>query len=124
MEKNTEKKADPGGPTPLRSLGFYRQTIGEHLPAEIFEPNPWRILWFITHVAVIVACVWAVLHLPYWPLKILCGLLIGYCNGILGLISHEIAHSSVIRNRKWQDLFCFFGLMPFFISPTYWRFNH
>lgn len=48
----------------------------------------------------------------------------GFSLGALAFFAHEVLHGSVVRNRKAQDILGFFGFMPFFISPTFWRMWH
>jgi fatty acid desaturase len=59
-----------------------------------------------------------------WPFKLLLGLCIGHCWGVAGLLSHEVLHGSVVRSRKLQTVISYFGLMPFLISPIFWRYWH
>lgn len=59
-----------------------------------------------------------------WYFKAALGLLIGYCNGAIAFLSHEISHGSVVKNKTLQDVLFFFGAITFLISPTFWRFWH
>ena len=105
-------------------VGNY-QALAKELPREIFRPYPWRILTLITHIALWVAAFVAIVTVPMiWPVKLLLGLFIGFCWGMCGLLAHEILHGSVVRNKKAQNFFGFFALLPYMISPTFWRFWH
>jgi fatty acid desaturase len=109
----------------FRSVGFYRKALSADLSPGIFKPYPLRLLWYTACcMGAIFGFVAIVSFDLAWPLKLLCGVLIGLCNGTLGFICHEILHGSVIKNQRAQSVLSFFGSMPFLISPTYWRFSH
>jgi fatty acid desaturase len=109
----------------LKSISFYRNQITPELSPEIMKPNPWRLIGFASYAAVVLTAIFLIVTAPLaWPIKVLLGAVIGFCNGNLGFLSHEISHGSVIKNKNWQDVLVFFGMAPFFISPTFWRFWH
>ncbi|MBN8542293.1 MAG: fatty acid desaturase [Deltaproteobacteria bacterium] len=109
----------------LKNIGFYRREIMPFLGAEVFELNPLRLGWFAACVSVAVFGFYAIvaLELP-WFAKLAIGITIGLANGILGFVTHELLHGSIVKNERLQNALGFFGLMPFLISPTYWRFVH
>ena len=111
--------------TELRTIGFYRREIMPRLGAEVFEANPGRLGFFAIGAFGSVSAFYAIVVLnPAWPIKLLLGVAIGLCNGILGFVTHELLHGSVVKNQKLQTFIGFFGLMPYLISPTYWRYVH
>lgn len=109
----------------LRPQSFYAQTLHKKLPPEVFEPVPVRFVWMIGYVIVAAAGMLTIKFgdLP-WYLNVLMGLILGVSYGALGFFAHELLHGSIVRNRKIQDFIGFFCFMPFFISPTFWRFWH
>jgi fatty acid desaturase len=112
-------------PAKLRTISFYRSSLMKSLSPEIMKTNPWRMVGFFSYAAVALASVFLIVTAPMaWPFKVLLGVVIGFCNGNLGFLSHEFAHGSVVKNKNLQDVFVFFGMAPFFISPTFWRFWH
>lgn len=109
----------------LKNIGFYRREVMPLLGAEVFELNPLRLGWFAACVSVAVVGFYAIvaLDLP-WFAKLAIGIAIGLANGVLGFVTHELLHGSIVKNERVQNVLGFFGLMPFLISPTYWRFVH
>ncbi len=117
--------AAPTASTEVRTIGFYRREILPRLGPEVFEVNPARLVYLgLCGLGSIAAfCAIVVLN-PAWPIKLLLGVAIGLCNGVIGFLTHELLHGSVVKNTKLQTFLGFFGLMPFLISPTYWRYVH
>lgn len=109
----------------LRPQSFYAQTLYKKLPAKLFEPVPYRMLWMVGYVAVALVCAFTIKSGDFpWYVNALLGVLMGTCYGALGFFAHELLHGSIIKNRKIQDFFGFFCFMSFFISPTFWRYWH
>lgn len=113
-------------PAPVtRDLAFYRRELMPELGTEIFKPNPMRLVWYAASVIGAVLFLIGIIHwAPNWPLKLACGLGLGFCNGLLGFLAHEILHGSVVKNQRSQMVLGFFGLLAFLISPTYWKHCH
>jgi fatty acid desaturase len=110
---------------PGRTLGFYRQALSKNLSPEIMKPNPARLGWYALSAFLSVGSYFMIVQLsPAWPIKLGLGLLIGFCNGLLAFITHELSHGSIIKNQKMRDFLSFFGTLPFLIAPTYWKFSH
>jgi fatty acid desaturase len=112
-------------PDALQPLSFYVQHCRKKLPAALFEPVPARFFLFIGFLAVAITAL-TLISLPStpWYFKAVLGFVAGSCFGGIAFFSHELLHGSVVRSRKLQDIIGFFGFMPFFISPTFWRFWH
>jgi fatty acid desaturase len=118
----------------LKPVSFYAQHLRGVLPANIFEPVRLRLLWCAGYLAVMAGSMTLIATFETlmpeaawymaWPMKAMLGMVIGVCAGALGFFAHEVLHGSVVRNRKLQDLLGFVGFMPWFISPTFWRFWH
>ena len=109
----------------IRSIGFYRREIMPRLAPEVFEVNFGRLVFFGLAAIGSLGAFYAIVFLnPTWPIKLLLGVMIGMCNGIIGFVVHELLHGSVVKNPKLQTFLGFFGLMPYVISPTYWKFVH
>jgi len=127
-------KSDENLPPPLpvsdpveeeRKLSFYRQALIKNLDPAIFKPNPWRLGFMGVFCAVACAMVYLIAVVDVaWPLKLLCGIVLGVCTGNMAFIGHELLHGSIIKSQRLQDLLFLFGVAPFFLSPTYWRFSH
>lgn len=117
-ETQTEKKE-------LISFADYRKELANHLPKDILKRDPWRLKWAIFFYGVIGSCIYLVMsaELPI-VVKVILGLIMGICSGGATFLAHEILHGSVVKSKKLQSFFGFFGFAPFLISPTYWRFWH
>jgi fatty acid desaturase len=110
---------------PLKTIGFYRQTLAKNLSKDVFKPNPKRLIWFSVSLITSLSCFFLIVRGNFpWPIKVIFGLVAGCCNGILAFISHELFHGSIVRSQRAQTILGFFGALPFFISPTFWRFWH
>ncbi len=109
----------------IKNAGYYKEIITKDISPEVFKPNPARLVGFFLLATFSLASFFLIVNLKMiWPLKLALGLFLGYCNGLLAFIGHEISHGSVVKNKKLQDFLFFFGVSPFFISPTFWRFWH
>ena len=105
-----------------KGFTYYRHAVAKNLSPEVFLPNRLRLISYFSYVALVAGAIALVtLVNPIWPIKLLCGLLIGFCNGILGLLTHEIAHGTVVKNKRLQFVLAFFGMLPFLIKPTVWK---
>jgi len=101
----------------LKTIGYYRQILVAELPQHIFLPHPLRLVSFFVLGCLILGSFAAIALLPLaWPVKLLLGIVLGFCNGGLGFVAHEILHGSVVKNSKLQDFLGFFGPAYFIIS--------
>lgn len=108
-----------------QGFGFYRQAVLKNLDPEIFRPNRMRLVSYFFYLALGLIAVAAVVQLsPAWPIKLLCGITIGVCTGLLGLLTHEISHGTVVKSPRLQYWLSFFGMQPFLITPTFWKATH
>jgi fatty acid desaturase len=109
----------------LKNLGDYRRELMPILGKEIFALNPARLVGFVLcGVGAIFAFYLIVFLNPNWMLKCLLGLSIGFFTGTMGFLTHELLHGAITRNQRLQNFFGFLGLMPYLISPTYWKYVH
>lgn len=112
-------------PDALQSLSFYVQHFRKKLPASMFEPVPSRFLYLLGFMATAITALSLIsISEAPWYLKAFLGFVAGSCIGGMSFFSHELLHGSVVRSRKLQDIIGFFCFMPYFISPTFWRFWH
>lgn len=101
------------------------QDLRRNIPQYMFKPYSGRLLHFTALFAIGLSSIAAIVLVPMdWYFKLLLGLVIGHCWAITGLLTHEILHGSVVRNRRLQTVLGFIGMAPFMISPTFWRYWH
>lgn len=95
------------------------------LPNNIFKPHPARLVFLFTLYLLAAFSIYAIaaFDLP-WFFNLGLGVALGYCWAIGGLIGHELLHGSIVKNRMAQEVLGFFCFLPFFISPTFWKFWH
>ena len=126
INENTLETAPQAASSPkLKNIGFYRATLAPGLSQDVFKPEPWRLVWYAADISIALFSFYAIVHFRApWPVKLALGLVLGFCNGTMAFIGHEILHGSVVKSQKLQNILGFFGAIPFFISPTFWRFWH
>jgi fatty acid desaturase len=109
----------------FNSVAFYRQALSKNLSPDILKADPSRLIWYFSAAALSVGSFLIIVNGGFsWPIKLALGVFVGFCNGTMSFVTHEIYHGSVIKNQKVQNILGFFGALPFFISPTFWRFWH
>lgn len=59
-----------------------------------------------------------------WYANLSLSLVIGVAWGMSGLLAHELLHGSIVRSKKLQNAYGFMALLPYMISPTFWRYWH
>jgi len=115
----------PAPPVGLRPLREYARSIRPHLPPEVFERQPTRLIWLPIHATIIGASLVLLVGAhPAWPTALLCALVAGHSWGCLGLLAHEVLHHAVVKNRTVQRLVGALGFLPFCLSPTLWTAWH
>ena len=103
----------------------YARAVRPHLPAEIFRPEPARLIWLPVHLAVIAAlATFVVGWQPAWYVALACALIAGHSWACLGFLAHEVLHHAVVRNRTVERLVGYCGLLIFCLSPTLWNAWH
>ncbi len=109
----------------LNTTAFYRKALMPGLGQEIFQINPARLVGFgLCGFGAIASYLLIVISAPIWPIKMALGLAIGFCCGVLGFLTHELLHGAITRNQRLQNVLGFLGLLPYVISPTYWKYVH
>lgn len=109
----------------FKSITEYRREIMPHLSKDIFKQNPARLLGFaFCGLGAVSGYLMICVLNPAWYFKMILGLFIGFCTGIMGFLTHELLHGAITRNQKIQNFLGFFGLLPYLISPTYWKYVH
>lgn len=84
-----------------------------------------RLGWYVGCLAISLCAFYVIAVLnPVWPVKLVCGVLMGLCHGTLGFIAHEVSHGSVVKGRRAQYWLTYFATIPLFIAPTYWKYSH
>ena len=102
-----------------------RKQIKADLPADTFERQPQRALWFIPLVATALAAGTAIIVVrPPWYLCVLLGLVMGQCFASMGFLSHEVLHGSVVKSKGLQYFLGYLGFAPMLVSPSLWRVWH
>ncbi|MDZ4081821.1 MAG: hypothetical protein U1E10_02710, partial [Bdellovibrionales bacterium] len=89
----------------LKNIGYYRREVMPFLGAEVFQLNPLRLGWFAGCVGVAVFGFYAIvaLDLP-WFAKLALGIAIGLANGVLGFVTHELLHGSIVKSERAQNV--------------------
>lgn len=106
----------------LMPVGAYARALKQVLPRRIFEPDPWRLLWLVPHLAVIVAGIAAIARFDWpWYAQALVSLAIGQSFACLGFLGHEVLHGAVVRSPRWRSLVGQLCLWPFALGPRLWR---
>ena len=95
------------------------------LPPEAFQPQPTSAFIVIPCLSLIIAGMWALIHLPVaWYAALAVGVLSGQAYAMMGFLAHETLHGSVFRSRRLQELIGYLGFTIFGFSPPLWRIWH
>lgn len=99
-----------------------RQRARAELPKDTFQPQPWRILWTLPLLAIVVGGITAILTLgmPWWG-NLLVSLLVGHAMVAQAFLSHEILHGALGLPRWLQNLHGWIGFGPVGVTPEFWR---
>jgi fatty acid desaturase len=109
----------------LKTLGWYNKELSAKLPKNIFDAEPTRLKYFFAFFAISLSMfAWVLTTELAWPVKLFAGFVIGVCHTGMAFITHEVLHGAIIKNKTWQEVVGFFGMGPFLISPTFWKFWH
>lgn len=102
-----------------------RQALRKEMPAEAFQPAPWRGQAGLMVVPVYLALAAGVVatDLPWW-VDLAVGLVVGQLVTHVGLVAHEVLHRSVFRSKLWQDVYGWVGFAWFLFGPSLWRAWH
>jgi len=107
----------------LHPASFYVHELKSHLPIELLQPVPSRLLWLPIHLSVIALATLAIAGgwLP-WPFVPLLSLVIGMSFAGLMFLGHETLHGAVVRGRwSWlRPLVGWICFAPFALSQQLW----
>jgi fatty acid desaturase len=103
-----------------------KRTIQESLPSEAFQPQPVRgIMFLIIHLPLAILLWWVYINLNLpWYICILITLVLSQIYTVGGYVAHEAIHGAVVRSNLGIFILGYIGFLPFFISPTLWKFWH
>jgi fatty acid desaturase len=102
-----------------------RRQIKAELPADTFERQPQRALWFIPLVAATLAAGTTIVVVrPPWYLCLVLSLVMAQCFASMGFLAHEVLHGSVVKSKGLQYFLGYLGFAPFLVSPSLWRVWH
>lgn len=109
----------------LKSLGEYNREVSKTFPKETFKREPMRLKYGVLFSAGIFSCIYILMTYELgWYFKLPLSIFMGVLLAGNTFLTHEILHGAIVKNKKLQNFLGFFGLAPFLISPSYWRFWH
>ncbi|WP_336367083.1 fatty acid desaturase family protein [Marinobacter sp. C2H3] len=99
-----------------------RDRMKKDLPADTFQPQTWRVIWFLPLQLVIWGGLAAIVlgGLP-WYANLGLSLLVGHTLGCQALLAHEVLHGALGMSRRWQNVFGWLGFGPLLVPPEFWR---
>lgn len=116
-------------PDSLKNGGFglpdereLRDQMRKDLPEDTFQPQTWRIIWFLPLQLIIWGGIATILMagLP-WYANLGLGLLVGHTIGSQALLAHEVLHGALGMSKRWQNFFGWLGFGPLIVPPEFWR---
>lgn len=114
---------------PLMTQAEYAKKIRPLLPAEAFVSNIDRV-WILVINLAILGLGWGIAdHLPQWNTEYLwlylpLTLIMGNSVVVLLFSSHELLHSSTIKNPLLRKILSLLGLTMLWTPPTFWKAVH
>ena len=114
---------------PLMTQAEYAKKIRPLLPAEAFVSNIDRVWILVINLAILVLG-WGIAdHLPQWNTEYLwlylpLTLIMGNSVVVLLFSSHELLHSSTIKNPLLRKILSLLGLTMLWTPPTFWKAVH
>ena len=88
----------------LKEQNIYAAELRKVLPAYVFKPVPQRLIWAAVHYSIVTVSVIAILNIDAWYADLFFALLMGHSLGCAFFLGHEVAHGSVVKNKKWITL--------------------
>jgi fatty acid desaturase len=118
-------EASPRSRYERHAVQHYAREVRAHLPPEVFQPAPGRLLWLPVHLAIIAALgAYVVVVAPPWYLALLAAVVAGHSWGCLGFLAHEALHHGLTRNRTLERVAGTLGFAIMCLSPTLWMAWH
>src|SRR5262245_23565672 len=102
-----------------------RRAIAADLPPSAFVRRPFRVLWLVPLVALIVGASAALLQ-PELPWYLIVPTLCVLANAYVALMffGHEVAHGATVRSERMQDFVLWASCAIFVVSSHLWRHWH
>ncbi|GAA3581707.1 fatty acid desaturase family protein [Marinobacter xestospongiae] len=99
-----------------------RDDMRKELPADTFQAQSWRVIWFLPLQLVIWGGIATILlaGLP-WYANLGLALLVGHTIGSQALLAHEVLHGALGMSKRWQNFFGWLGFGPLIVPPEFWR---
>jgi fatty acid desaturase len=103
-----------------------RKKVRESLPAEAFQRQPSRGVFFLLVIFPIELLLGGILFLytPPWYVSLLISVIMGELYAIGFFTAHEAYHGAVFRSNSWTFMLSYVGFLPYLISPTHFKFWH
>ncbi len=107
----------------------YAKKLRPFLPAEAFKSDLNKVVILLINLAILILG-WAIAkHLDRWPLYLLplylpLALVMGNSVIVLLFSSHDLLHSSAIRNSRLKRIISLLGLAMLWMPPTLWKAVH
>ncbi|APR76736.1 Fatty acid desaturase [Minicystis rosea] len=98
-----------------------RRALRERMPAEAFQPQPWRgVAAYVEMAAAGIVITAIVLAKLPWFANLLLSLVLGQMIVSVGLAAHEALHQSVFRSRRANQILGALGFAPLLVTPGLW----
>jgi len=108
-----------------RDLAFYHRELTPKLPKHIFVPYRYDLFLFLGAYVVIVTLIcFNLIEDQSWYIQLFSGITMGVLAGMVSHITHNILHGTVIETRRLQTMLAFWGFLPHWLSPTFYRYWH
>lgn len=108
-----------------RDLAFYHKNLTPKLPKHIFTPYRYDLFLFVGGYGIVLGLIYLNLGQDQsWYFQLLSGVIIGVMAGMISHITHNILHGTVVENRQLQTFLAFWGFLPHWLSPTFYRYWH
>lgn len=99
-----------------------RDRLRKELPADTFQAQTWRVIWFLPLQVIIWGGLAAILMAGFpWYGNLMLGVLVGHTIGCQALLAHEVLHGALGMSKRWQNFFGWLGFGPFVVPPEFWR---
>jgi fatty acid desaturase len=110
---------------PRMRIAELRRAIRAGLPADTFEPQPWRgvMAWIEIALVVGISVLIPIAHLPWWA-NLALAMVLGQMLTSIALAAHEASHGSVFRSPCANRLLATVGFLPILVMPGMWQAWH
>ncbi|MEP6512481.1 MAG: fatty acid desaturase [Parafilimonas sp.] len=94
------------------------------MPKHIFKPSPQRLIWFFVHSLILILSVYFILTIDSWMLRLLLSIIVGHSFACVFFLGHEIAHGTVVKDKKLIIFFSTICFAPFGLHGKGWVYAH